>query len=77
MSKEFELIQKQMIKTVAIYLLVVILGGFAISGIVQGLLLQLQGFSYNATLLYITGLGAFMTSIGVYVKGKKILSTDA
>ncbi len=73
MSREYEVIQRQAIKTVSIYLLVVILTGFAIVSLVQGLLTQLNGFAGNATLLYMTGLGSLMTAVGVFSKGRQII----
>ncbi|MEM4256903.1 MAG: hypothetical protein QXU92_01335 [Candidatus Diapherotrites archaeon] len=75
MSKEYEVVQKQAIKTISIYLLVVILAGFAIVSLVQGILLQLNGFAGNATLLYMTGLGSLMAAVGIFSKGRQIINS--
>jgi predicted MFS family arabinose efflux permease len=76
MSKEFEVIKTQVIKSVSIYLLVVILAGFGLSAFIEGIRQHLAGYSTNGTLLYMTSFGSIITAIGVYLRGKRIIESS-
>ncbi|HLC79555.1 MAG TPA: hypothetical protein VJG83_03945 [archaeon] len=73
MTREFEVIQKQALKALSIYSMVVLLGGLFLSSIVEGLRLHLMGSSAQATLLYFAGIGSLAVTIYVYKKGREII----
>ncbi len=65
------------LKAAGIYLSVIVLGGLFISCMIQGLLIQLAGNGFGATVLYIAGLASLAASLFVYNKGKGMLDTIA
>ncbi|MBI4210979.1 MAG: hypothetical protein HY544_05770 [Candidatus Diapherotrites archaeon] len=75
MSREFEVFQRQALKTISIYVMVVILGGLSIATIVEGLRTQLGGNTPYATILYFASLASLASCVYVYTKGRQILSS--